>query len=152
MPTMAYVVRSRKRFEIRESFATPEGPRSRTLATFSTLDDTTLDGARSRARGSIDVAELRRSCRRLGAPVADSPIDAATKTVIGELAAGRRPTPALAALLRQALATVSSEVSDVGLGDLSLWVTANDTVRGQTLKDLLDVGDRFPPRDRGPLV
>lgn len=152
---MAYVVRSRgRRYEIRESTATAAGPRSRTLASFAVLDDAVVASARSRANGTIDAAALARAARRLGAPVADSPANAATRRLLGELAAGARPTPALETLLRRALeeAAVRRPPPPAIPGDMELWVGADDERRGQALVELLELGDRLPAPRRGPLV
>ena len=149
--TMAYVVRSRgRRFEIRESTATAAGPRSRTLATFAVLDDAALASARSRATLAIDTAGLRRAARRLGAPVADPPADAAARRLLGELAAGHRPSPALEALLRQGLVAGPPPGVEVP-GDMSLWVDADDARRGRALVELLELADHLPAPRRGPL-
>jgi hypothetical protein len=67
---MAYVVARRSgRFEIRESFHTPKGPRSRTLAGFDVLGDDILAAAERRAQRPFDAEEVIRSARRAGARV-----------------------------------------------------------------------------------
>jgi hypothetical protein len=71
---MAYVVaRSNGRFEIRESVHTAKGPRARTLANFSVLNDAVLARAAGRATRPFDVDVVLEVARRSGAP-----IDAAT--------------------------------------------------------------------------
>jgi hypothetical protein len=148
---MAYVVRSRgRRYEIRESTATPAGPRSRTLATFDVLDDAALAAARARATRAVDAGRLRRAARHLGAPVADAPADDAARRLLGELAAGHLPAPALRTLVVQALSDVSTDV-DVP-GDMALWVGADDERRGRALVDLLELADRLPPPPKGQLA
>ena len=145
---MAFVVRSKgRRYEIRESAVTPAGPRSRTLASFARLDDQVLASARSRATTPIDVMALRRASRRLGAPVADAPSDEATRRLIGELAAGRRPTPALEVLLRQVL-----DPGHESTGEMAAWVDADDEQRGRALIDLLELADRLPAPRHRPLA
>jgi hypothetical protein len=149
---MAYIVRSRgRRYEIRESVATPEGPRSRTLATFAVLDDATLASARSRSGGTIDGPALRRAAIRVGAPVADRAPDAAARRLVAELAAGHRPTPALASLLRRALDAADVPITAEVAGDMELWVDADDERRGRALVELLELGDQLPVPRRGPL-
>lgn len=67
---MAYVVARRSgRFEIRESLHTAKGPRSRTLAGFSTLTDDVLSAAARRAQRPFDSDAVLRSGRRAGARV-----------------------------------------------------------------------------------
>jgi hypothetical protein len=67
---MAYVVARRGgRFEIRESFHTPKGPRSRTLVGFNVLSDDILAAAARRAQRPFDAEAVIRSARRAGARV-----------------------------------------------------------------------------------
>lgn len=71
---MAYVVRRpRGRFEIRESVHTPSGPRARTLANFSLLTEAVLGAAAARAQRPFDVARVRASAARCGAPTERGP-------------------------------------------------------------------------------
>ena len=65
---MAFVVeRPGGRFEVRESRATPRGPRARTLATFATLDDAVVAHVIERAEVPVDVHDLVRAACRAGA-------------------------------------------------------------------------------------
>jgi hypothetical protein len=67
---MAYVVARRDgRFEIRESFHTSKGPRSRTLVGFNVLSEDILAAATRRAQRSFDAEAVIRSARRAGARV-----------------------------------------------------------------------------------
>jgi hypothetical protein len=67
---MAYVVGRRGgRFEIRESFHTSKGPRSRTLVGFNVLSDDILAAAARRAQRSFDAEAVIHSARRAGARV-----------------------------------------------------------------------------------
>jgi hypothetical protein len=67
---MAYVVARRGgRFEIRESFHTSKGPRSRTLAGFGVLTDDILDAAARRSQRPFEAGSVIRSARRAGARV-----------------------------------------------------------------------------------
>jgi hypothetical protein len=67
---MAYVVaRHNRRFEVRESLHTPNGPRARTLAGFSVLTDEILATAAAKAERPFDVHAVLASGRRAGAPV-----------------------------------------------------------------------------------
>jgi hypothetical protein len=68
---MAYVVaRPKGRFEIRESVHTSKGPRARSLANFSRLNDDVLEAARHRATRPFDPAKVRASARKAGSPIA----------------------------------------------------------------------------------
>jgi hypothetical protein len=147
---MAYVVgRPRGRFEVRESHATPRGPRARTLATFTTFDDDVVARVIERADGPVDVQALVQSARRAGARVSvgASPVDLAARTLLGELRAGHRPSPALAAALADAVEP-DVEVSDAVRG-AAAWSGASLAERGEALRDLLLLADRLPvPRRR----
>lgn len=66
---MAYVVARGARFEIRESLHTPAGPRARSLANFSRLNDEVLATAQRRASRPFDRANVLASAARSGAPV-----------------------------------------------------------------------------------
>ncbi len=73
---MAYVVaRPKGRYEIRESVHTPKGPRARSLANFTQLDDEVLARARERATPPLRPgrrAGRRRRGSRQGGPSATS--------------------------------------------------------------------------------
>jgi hypothetical protein len=101
---MASVIQNRSgAWELRESARTAKGPRSRTLVTFHTLTPEIVERARARASRPLDPDELRGLAMRAGAPVAASPADRAAAELLRELDAGRRPRPALARLLADAL-------------------------------------------------
>jgi hypothetical protein len=62
---MAYVVtRPKGRFEIRESVHTAKGPRARSLANFSHLNDEVLERARLRASRPFDAHAVRAAAAR----------------------------------------------------------------------------------------
>jgi hypothetical protein len=154
---MAFIVSTRKdSFEIRESHTTPEGPRSRTLASFKELDETAIEKAQARAGKPLDPDELRQSALRAGAPVAPRPVDGSARALLGKLAKGERPNPMLTKLLLDALeredrsdrprnpaATVSDSARSV-----SEWVGASSRERGAALEDLLGLVDALPLRRR----
>jgi hypothetical protein len=150
---MAYVVpRVGETWEIRESHTTPSGPRSRTLATFKTLTPEAIAQARSRAGGHLEAAELRRAAWRAGAPVAPPTGDRAAGELLAELAAGRRPRPALSRLLIESLQAERTSPSSNGQA-AAAWIGASGRKRGDTLRDLLLLVDhlpRRPPRERPP--
>jgi hypothetical protein len=147
---MTYVVeRPGLRYEIRESELTDRGPRARSLASFRMLDDTVLAKARARALRPFDPAAVRRSARRVGAPVAGAdPVERSARCLLAELGSGARLAPALAALARQAIET--SYVPDDSVEAMVPWIAASPTARGVALRDLLELGDRLPARLRPP--
>jgi hypothetical protein len=145
---MAYVVQTRSGgWEIRESRATKAGPRSRTLATFSTLTGDVLRRAVSRATGEVDAGELRDAALRAGAPLAELPPDEAARDLLAELSGGRRPRRALRRLLADALRSDAVEVSDAARS-AAPWVAATPAQRAQALHDLLLLADALPVRGR----
>jgi hypothetical protein len=148
---MAYVVaKPGGRFEIRQAHATRAGPRSRTLATFRCLDDDVLTRAASKADPPVDPAELVRLARRLGVPVlvGISAADRAARQLIAECAAGRFPSPGLAAMVADAV-HAAPDMPDSVIA-VSPWIAATPAERGRALRDLLLLVDRLPParRDR----
>jgi hypothetical protein len=150
---MAYVVaRKGRRYEVRESAATPLGPRARTLATFETLDDAVLARVRERAGAPVDEAALLRSARKAGAPivVGQSDADRAARVLLAELNAGRSPSPILAAALEDALGTARETRRRRNLPDpvraAMAWAGTSLAERGEALRDLLLLADRIPAR------
>jgi hypothetical protein len=146
---MAFVVRRPAgRFEARESHATPRGPRARTLATFTTLDDAVVALVIERAEAPVDVQALVHSARRAGAPVAvgATPVDIAARALLAELRAGHRPAPVLAAALADAV-HAEPEVSDTARA-AAAWSGATPAERGVALRDLLALSDRLPVPSR----
>jgi hypothetical protein len=144
---MAYVVaRPGRRFEIRESRATPLGPRARTLATFGVLDGAVVARAAERSASTLDVHALRASARRAGAPVAvDDGPDRAARALLARLAGGHHPSPVLTALLTDQLAgSPGGAVPDAARGVVP-WIDASPAQRGDALRDLLLLADRLPP-------
>lgn len=101
---MAYVTsRGSGKWELRESVSTPEGPRSRTLASFRTLSDETIENARARAAKPLTADAIKDAARRVGAPVGLAAADQAAGDLLRELDAGREPHPILRQLLVEAL-------------------------------------------------
>jgi hypothetical protein len=154
---MAFIVPTKKgSFEIRESHATPKGPRSRTLASFNELTDETIKKAQARARKSPTAEELREAALRAGAPVAPAPLDRAARDLLRGLAKGQRPDPMLKRLLLDALENEdrsdrprdpSATVSDAARS-VSEWVGSSPRERGDALEDLLSLVDALPLRRR----
>jgi hypothetical protein len=146
---MAFVVRRPGgRFEARESRTTPRGPRARTLATFTTLDDDAVALVIERAEAPVDVHALVHAARRAGAPVSvgASPVDIVARALLAELRAGHRPAPALAAALADAVAP-DPEMSDAARA-AAAWSGATAEERGEALRDLLLLSDRLPVPSR----
>jgi hypothetical protein len=147
---MAYVVaRGRDSWEIRESQLTAAGPRSRTLATFTSLTPEILQRARERARKPVQDSALRLAARRAGAPVAAKRADEAAAELLDQLAAGQAPRPILKQLLVEALADGSIEQNDNAQA-AAAWITATPRRRGETLRDLLMLSDHLPRRANRP--
>ncbi len=145
LPTMAYIVARRSGgWEIRESHATPAGPRGRTLATFRTLTPEVLAHAQARSSRTLDESELRKAALRSGAQVTASPPNHAAGELLAELTAGRRPRPVLARLLVEALHGERTATSDSARA-AARWVAATPQQRGEALRDLLLLADRLPP-------
>ena len=151
LPTMAYVVaRPAGRYEIRQSRLTSRGPRSRALATFRVLTDEVLRHAATRADAPLDSEEVRRSARRVGAPVAAPPADQTAGELLDGLARGLRPTPVLARLIAHALAPDEVAAPVDHLRSAGEWAGADARRRGETLVDLLGLVDALPaPRRTG---
>lgn len=156
---MAYVTANRRGgFEVRESRATPNGPRSRTLATFRRLDDEVIERARSRASKPPSAEELREAALRAGAPVAAAPVDRAAAETVRRLAAGERVDPMLRRLLLDALRQQERservELPEAGAArepemsaaarEASEWIGVGPERRSEALWELLAMTDAFP--------
>jgi hypothetical protein len=149
---MAYVVaRPRGRWEIRESYATPSGPRARTLASFGELSDATIDRAEKNARTSFNRDDVVRAARRAGAPFERDPSDVLAGALLRRVSHGDGPRPGLGRLLRDRLADAGDTPGrvDVSLAD---WIGAPLAERGAALVDLLGLVDRLPKTPRTPLA
>ena len=151
---MAFIVpTTRGRFEVRESHSTPKGPRSRTLVSFRELDDAVIEKAREKTAKTLDPAKLRHAARRVGAPVARSPIDRAARELIAELAKGHRPDPSLRHILASLLRDDCEEGSErppvsEAARSVAEWMAAPPAARGKALVDLLLLADALPHAGR----
>lgn len=151
---MAFIVPARGgRYEIRESHSTPQGPRSRTLASFRELTDEVIEKARGAATKPPGAEELRRAARRAGAPVARPPIEQAAREVIAELARGRRLDPTLRQILVELLQKGYRESGDSAPASeaarsVAVWMSATPEERGRALVDLLLLADALPSGGR----
>jgi hypothetical protein len=145
---MAYIVpHNSGTWEIRESKATPSGPRSRTLASFQTLTPEVIERAQARSSKTLDPAELRSAAARAGAPIAVDAPDRAAVELLSELASGHAPRPVLLRLLLDALRSDPGEPSSNARA-AATWITATPGERGEALRDLLALTDRLPASRR----
>ncbi len=148
---MAFVVPTKRgTFEVRESFNTPKGPRSRTLATFAELTDEVVERAREKAAKPPAPEQLRDAARRAGAPIAPTPVDRAARELIAELAKGSELSPKLHHLLAGALGDAWTEPASSPSGTRSAaeWIAATPQQRGSVLEDLLLLADALPSGGR----
>jgi len=142
---MAFLVRrSRDRVEIRESLATPRGPRSRLLASFAEpLSPDALERAAARATRPFDRAALLRRARRSGIEVAERSREPEARAMLARLRRRDPLDPALAAALRNALADLPETGLPESLAEVAEWVGASSAQRGKALRDLLDLYGRI---------
>jgi hypothetical protein len=162
---MAFVVPTRRgTFEVRESHATPEGPRSRTLVTFTELTEEVIQKARSRAAKPPSAQELRAAAARAGAPVPGTAVDEATRNALRLLAHGEKPDPMLRRLLLDALSEAEGgpqgeprrerrapAVSDAARSATE-WIGVGIADRARALGDLLELADALPVRFRSTAI
>jgi hypothetical protein len=160
---MAFVVATKGgRFEVRESRSTPDGPRSRTLASFTELTDAVIEKARTRAAKPPTAEKLREAAARAGAPVGGSPIDDSARETLRRIANGERLDPMLQRLLADALDPSEKERGQAaepkpGISDsaraATQWIGVSLTQRAEALRELLELTDalpvRVPPADIG---
>jgi hypothetical protein len=154
---MAFVVATKNgRFEVRESHATEAGPRSRTLVSFTEMDDGVIAKAHERAAGALDPLDLRRAAARAGAPVVGAPIERSARETLRRIASGEGLEPMLRALLLDALsqprgaesaAAAAPPLSDSARA-ATQWMGTTLRERGEALADLLELSDALPVRVR----
>jgi hypothetical protein len=144
------------RFEVRESRSTPDGPRSRTLASFTELTDEAIEKARRRAANPPSAEQLREAAIRAGATVAGPPVEEAARETLRRLAKGEQLDPMLKRLLADALGRDDRSdrprdpdalVSD-NARSVTEWMGADPRERGDALADLLHFADAVPIRLR----
>lgn len=151
---MAFVVATQPgRFEIRESRQTPKGPRSRTLVSFRELDDKAIEDAQLKASKPIEPEALRRSARRVSAPVAAPPAERAARELIAELGKGRRLDPTLKRILLDLLERGHRDGAQPStwheaVQEMAEWMAATPAEKGRALVDLLLLADALPPGGR----
>lgn len=138
---MAFVTANRRGgFEARESYATPDGPRSRTLATFRALDSATIEKIVERATLPTTSEEIVRAALRAGAAVSAAPVDGAARATLRAIAR-ERPSPKLRRLLLEALGGDEPPQA-------TAWLGTSSVERGEALWDLLLLADAIPLRRR----
>jgi hypothetical protein len=141
---MAFVVTRRDgRFEIRESLATPAGPRAHTLATFRALTDAVLDQAEGRATRPFDRRHVEVKAVAAGAQRDSRQTARLAHHLLEDLHSGRSLPPALAAALARELGD-ATPLPD-SLPAMADWFGATARERGEALRDLLRLTDRLPP-------
>jgi hypothetical protein len=144
---MASVVSNRRGgWEIRESHSTPDGPRSRTLATFRVLDGGVLDHAEERAEQPFDREDVVRSAYRAGAEVSPSRAEAAARTLITELSEGAVVQPGLAGAIVGLLEKRDPPTLSFDEMEASRWAGRSMKDRGRALHDLLLFVDAVPTK------
>jgi hypothetical protein len=138
---MAFVTAVRNgAFEVRESRTTPEGPRSRTLASFRELDEATIEKVIERAERPLGREELVQAALRAGATLPASPADGAARRLLRSLARGDALSDKYRRLLLDALNGESRSAAE--------WMGVPPAARGEALKDLLLLTDAIPLRRR----
>lgn len=154
---MAYVVATKPgRFEVRESASTPDGPRSRTLASFRELTAETIEKVQARSEKPPTAADLTHMALRAGAPIRGSELDQAASETLRRIAIGEQPDPKLRRLLIDALSDPPPSrrpsdsrglVSDAARA-ASQWIGVGAEDRASALRDLLELADALPIRMR----
>jgi hypothetical protein len=138
---MAFVTATRNgAFEVRESRSTPDGPRSRTLASFRELDEATIRKVIDRAEKTPTREELIEAVLRAGATLAPAPIEAAARALLRSLARGEALSSRNRRLLLDALGGESMSAAE--------WLDVPLTERGEALEQLLLLADAVPIRRR----
>jgi hypothetical protein len=138
---MTYIVATKgDSFEVRESRATPDGPRSRTLATFRELDPATIERVVERAAKAPTREALIEAALRAGAPLASAPIEAAARALLRSLARGEVLSSRNRRLVLDALNGESRQAAE--------WLDTPLAERAAALRDLLGLGDAIPIRRR----
>lgn len=150
---MAYVVATKPgRFEVRESVSTPDGPRSRTLASFRELTAETVEKVQAKAAKPPTASELTHLALRAGAPIRGSELDTAAAETLRRIASGEQPDPKLRRLLMDALSSHDPDAQPLQSRSLvsdaaraaSQWVGVGAEARASALRELLELADALP--------
>jgi hypothetical protein len=138
------VQRGGGRFDLRESIATADGPRSRTLATFRPpLSPEILERAAARATRRFDRAAIFAAAERLGLATTERREERSARELLARLRAGNPIDPVLVTLLRDALASAEAAPVPDHLAEVAEWIGAPAARRGEALRELLRVSDRI---------
>jgi hypothetical protein len=142
---MAYFVhRGDNRFDLREAISTPDGPRSRTLATFrAPLTPEVLERAAARATRPFDRDAVLGAAASRGLAVTARRDERAARELLAQLRGGARLDPVLATLLRDALMAAEAAPVPARLAEVAEWIGAPAARRGEAVRDLLRVSDRI---------
>lgn len=149
---MAYIAsRPEGRFELRHSAWTASGPRSKTLASFSSLDQKVIEKAVARGDGVVTRSDILKAAKRAGVRVSASVAEDAATRLLTSLDAGDDLDPTLARLLADRLATSAPSrarpVTDAERA-AGAWLGRSLEERGEALRDLLLLADRLPQPKR----
>lgn len=137
------VPRAGDRYDLRETLATPAGPRSRTLATFrAPLTPEVLDRAARRALRPFDRAAIVARAAALGVAVSERREDRPARALLAQLRRGEPIDPTLATILREQLAALPAPAASPRFADVAEWVGASGEQRGAAIRDLVRVADR----------
>lgn len=149
---MAYLyLRQNGQVEVRESRATPKGPRSRTLASFrGPLTRDVLDRAEARASTRFDRRAMVDRARAIGIRVLPDRADAAARELLAALRRGAPLDPVLAGVLKTALEPMEAAPVPDAVCDVIEWLGASDVERARALRDVLRLYDTIA-RSREPL-
>ncbi len=131
------ILRKDGRAEIRESYSTPRGPRSRTLAVFRELTDRDLEKAQRRASRPFDRARIMARAGALGVPRFGESASRAARALLSELQADRPLAPSLVTALRDALAHHPARELPASIGPLQRWLGASEEERGEALRECM---------------
>ena len=142
---MAFVVNNRSgAWEIRESRATANGPRARTLASFKSLDHRHIALAIERSENEVDAAAVIRAARKAGAPVALPAVDQAAIELLRAIGDGATLSPGLRRIISDA---VSAGANSDETNEALSHVGKSPATRGAELIDLLLLTDAIPRRE-----
>jgi len=132
------------RVEIRESTATPRGPRARTLVTFrGALTPDVLERAAERARRRFDPVRLRARADALGIPCVGRRPERAARSLLARLRRDAPLDPVWVTLLREALAGRGAAPVPTERAEVADWIGVGPRRRGQALRGLVRTADRI---------
>jgi hypothetical protein len=142
---MAFVTKNRSgSWELRESRQTPAGPRSKTLATFKSLDHHHVLLAIERSESVLDEGTLVAAARKAGAPIALPPVEQAATKLLRAIGDGAALDPRLRELLLDVLSDgPNADVTNEVLGHIG----KSAQERGAAVIDLLLLTDAIPRRE-----